>query len=719
MVRKRTRILFVLMLALALGIVAAACAAPPTAPTAAPPAAPPAATSAPSAPTQALATTAPTAGPLEHVTAAWVAITGNQSPAWIAQEGGLFKKYNLSVDLSFVQGSQPATAAMVSGSLDMVQMAGPSAIAAANKGADVVLVAGFLNTSVFKLMADPSIKSMSDLKGKVIAITKFGSSDEFILRKILKDNGLEPGKDVQITTAGDASGQIAALKAKLCQAILVSPPNDVTAEKQGAVLLLDTIPLKIPYQAVGLATTRRYIQAHHTAALEFVEAEAAALQRFKSDKPFAESVMSKYLKTNDQQVLDASWDAYSKAFVDIPYPSLPGIQEIMDESGIKGKKPEDFVDNSLVKELQDKGFFNATAPQMTPLPTIAVPVFPTATPTKAPTPVPTTLPPVAADTTQLKLNHIDIPPAKGKKISIDILDIDQANHRLYVADRTTNGVDVFDISTPTAKYLTTVDLGSGANGVMVAPSVKKLYAGLNDSSVAIIDIDPASTKPLQVLARPKTGGKGRADEGDFDPVDNKLYIANSGDGFVTVIDGTTNQIIKKIDNLGAGLEQPRYNPVDGMMYMTSSDQNLIFQFDPKTDTLVKKFDVGVPCDPHGIAFNASGKQALLGCSNRKTQQVVSWDVVAGKVIDTFPQVGAGDGLTYNAKVDRFFFGAGNYYRGGQTGIFSGSPIKFLTNVPTAVKSNGVAFDETNNMIYTQDPLKGEAGLYSFALPTVK
>ncbi|HEX9076325.1 MAG TPA: ABC transporter substrate-binding protein [Anaerolineae bacterium] len=714
---KRSMILIAVLLLLSAG----ACAAPPT-PVPPAPTGAPGSTSAPTSASTSAPTAAPTAAAPDKVAAAWVAITGNQSPAWIAKEGGIFSKYNLAVDLSFVQGSQPATSALVSGSLDVVQMAGPSAVTAANQGADVVLIAGFLNTSVFKLMADPSLKTMSDLKGKTIAITKFGSSDEFVLRKVLKDNGFEPGKDVQITTSGDASGQIAALKAKLVQAILVSPPNDVTAQKQGAVQLLDTIPLKLPYQAVGLASTRRYIQAHRATVLNFIRAETDALRRFKSDRAFAESVMAKYLQTNDQEVLDASWEAYSKAFVEIPYPSLPGIQEIMDESGITGKKPEDFVDNSLVKELEDSGFFKAAPVAVAPLPTIAVPVFPTATPTKVPptpTLVPTTLPPVPGDTTNVPLTKIEITPAKGKNISIDLLVVDQENHRLYVADRTTNGVDVFDVSAPTAKYMTTIDLGSGANGVVLASNVKKLFAGLNDSTIAVIDLDPASSKPYQVLARPNTGGKGRADEGDYDPKDKKLYLANSDDGFVTVMDATTNQIITKIDKLGEALEQPRYNPADGMMYMTSSNQNAIYQFDPTKDTLVKKFDVGVPCDPHGLAFNASGKQALLGCSDRKTQQVVSWDVAAGKVLDTFKQTGAGDGLMYDPKVDKFFFGAGNYYRGGQMSIFSGSPIKFLTNVPTAVKSNGVAFDETNNVVYTQDPLPGEAALFSFPLPVLK
>ncbi len=705
-------------------LVIAACAAPPASvppvPTSAPAASSSsaAASSASAASSAPAATSAPTkAAAMDHLNMAWVAITGNQSPAWIAKEGGIFPKYNLDVSLSFIQGSSPATASMIGGSTDVVQMAGPSAITAAQQGADVVLIAGFLNKSVFKLMGDPSIKSMKDLKGKTIAITKFGSSDEFVLRRILKDNGLDATKDVKITQSGDASGQLAAFKAKLCDAILLSPPNDVVALHQGAALILDTIPLNLPYSAVGLASTRKYIASHRSTVLNVIRAESDALRRFKSDRNFAESVMAKYLQTDDKEALDASWDAYSAAYADIPYPSADGIQEIMDESGITGKKPDDFSDPSLVKELEDSGFYKQAPAAITPLPTL--PPVPTATPTKVPptaTPVPTTLPPIASDTTKVPLVKTEITPAKGKTISIDLLVVDQDNHRLYVADRTTNGVDVFDVSAASPKYLTTIDLGSGANGVVLASNVKKLYAGLNDSTIAVIDIDPASSKPYQVLGRPNTGGKGRADEGDYDPKDKKLYLANSDDGFVTVLDGTTNQIITKIDKLGEGLEQPRYNPVDGMMYMTSSNQNAIFQFDPTKDVLVKKFDVGVPCDPHGIAFNASGKQALLGCSNRTTQQLVSWDVAVGKVIDTFPQTGAGDGLIYDAKVDRFFFGAGNYYRGGMLSVFSGSPIKFLTNVPTATKSNGVAFDETNNLVFTQDPLANEGSIFSFPLP---
>jgi len=330
------------------------------------------------------------------------------------------------------------------------------------------------------------------------------------------------------------------------------------------------------------------------------------------------------------------------------------------------------------------------------------------------TPAPTVLPAVTANLTTVPIARIPIPPIAGKTASIDIMEIDQAAHLLYVTDRTDNGLDIFDVSTPCAKFVKTLDLGSGTNGVVVAKNVNKVFVTTNDSMVGVFDVSTAGSEKL--LTKVNTGGKKRADELDYDPKDKKVYAANSDDGIVTVIDATTNAIIKKFDNLGDGLEQPRYDASDGMMYMTSSAQNAIFQFDPTKDVMVKKFDVGVKCDPNGLGINPTTNHALLGCSNKSSNNVVEWDLTAGKMVQQFDQAGAGDAVFYSAKADRFFFGASNFNRGAEMAIFSGNPIKFVTAVLTAVGSHGVAYDETNGIIYTQDQNPNEGALFSFPAP---
>src|SRR5207247_72446 len=142
-------------------------------------------------------------------------------------------------------------------------------------------------------------------------------------------------------------------------------------------------------------------------------------------------------------------------------------------------------------------------PAAAPAPSAAPPPPPVAPPAPATSgPAPTVAPTIAPDAgtaarTLLPLipentngcitvTKIPIPPIAGKTASIDILDIDQQAHMLYVTDRTDNGIDIFDISTPTAKYVKTIDTGSGPNGVVVAKNVNKVFAALNDSNIAII-----------------------------------------------------------------------------------------------------------------------------------------------------------------------------------------------------------------------------------------
>ncbi len=326
------------------------------------------------------------------------------------------------------------------------------------------------------------------------------------------------------------------------------------------------------------------------------------------------------------------------------------------------------------------------------------------------------LPPASAQMANvlLPLPDVAIPPVQGKTLSSDIMEIDQAAHLLYFADRTDVGIDVFDVRTPAAKYLLTIPTGEGPNGVTVAKNVNKLFVGGANSNVIIIDIDPMSMHKNTVIAKLNTGGKKRVDETDYDPVDMKLYAANSDDGIVVSVDAVQNKIVKRFTDLGEGLEQPRYNPGDGMMYLTSSDQNTLFQFDPKKDVLVKKFPVDVACDPNGLAINPKTNIALLGCSDKKSNHTVFWDLKAGKVATVVPGVWAGDGAFYSAKHNAYFFAASNRPTGAVVAMFTGEPSpRLYATASTYVGSHGVSYDETNRVVYVQDQRPNSAKLLAF------
>src|SRR5205823_12178765 len=156
------------------------------------------------------------------------------------------------------------------------------------------------------------------------------------------------------------------------------------------------------------------------------------------------------------------------------------------------------------------------APTATPTPTTASSAGASTAPT--PPPQPTLLPPIPGDTTAVTLTKIAIPPLSGKTASIDLIVIDQEAHRLYAADRTTNGVDVFDVTTKDAKYLKTVDAGSGANGVVVAKNVNTLSAAPPPTTPAILPPPSLTLLPTAHTARHR-----RAAPLHYDPQHTKLH----------------------------------------------------------------------------------------------------------------------------------------------------------------------------------------------------
>ena len=95
-----------------------------------------------------------------------------------------------------------------------------------------------------------------------------------------------------------------------------------------------------------------------------------------------------------------------------------------------------------------------------------------------------------------------IPTVAGKLANFDVVEIDQSRHRLYVADRTDQGVDVFDVSGSGARFLATIPLTSSPNGLAVAPDLARLYIGTGSGSVLVIDINNDSNA---VVAEVKTG----------------------------------------------------------------------------------------------------------------------------------------------------------------------------------------------------------------------
>ena len=301
------------------------------------------------------------------------------------------------------------------------------------------------------------------------------------------------------------------------------------------------------------------------------------------------------------------------------------------------------------------------------------------------------------------ISSVGVPAIKGQIAGFDNIDVDQAAHRLYLGDRTDKGVDVFDVSTAHAKYLKTIALPSSPNGIAVASGLARLFVGLGDGSVAVVDTNNGA-----VIANVKTGQKG-ADLLDFAAARQRVYVGNAADGIITSIDAGTNEV-KAHFVVGFEVEQPRFNPADEMVYVTSPQADALFKIDPSDGLVKNKWPLG-GCMPNGLAINPSANLALIVCRTF----VLSFNLANGKS-EKFTQVLGGDIVNYDAKVDQFFVGSPHITKPSVVGIFGGDPIAYYSSVVTNAHGNSAAYDETNGIVYTPDERPGKPGVASFRLP---
>lgn len=287
----------------------------------------------------------PAAGNLIPVKAAWNTITANQSPAWVAQDKGLFQQQGLNVDLGFIQGSVAALPALASGEVSILQTTPVAAVQAKIKGLDTVVLGDHIPFINQRLVGVAGVKTIQDLKGKIIGATKPGASDDFTLSLVLKKEGMDPKKDVQVTYLNDVPGQVTALSKGLVQAIVVSPPSDLTAEQNGGHEILNFYDLKIPYPGDGVASTRAYVSQHHDIVVKFLAAYTDAIAYIKSHPDEAKQVIGKYTKQEDKTALDTTYQALVQVLPDKPVPDAAGLQTILDSvDGGQGKNPAEFMD---------------------------------------------------------------------------------------------------------------------------------------------------------------------------------------------------------------------------------------------------------------------------------------------------------------------------------------------------------------------------------------
>jgi ABC-type nitrate/sulfonate/bicarbonate transport system substrate-binding protein len=298
----------------------------------------------------------------DRVAIGYSSASGVFAGLWVAQEGRLFEKYDIDSHLVLIASGSLMVQAMLGGELPIAGAAGSAAVDASLGGADIVMFGSMVKVPAFYIMALPEIKTIDDLRGKTVGVTRFGSSTDFTMRYVLRKQGLEPGRDVTLIQTGDLFAAAAMLCTRAIVAAPFSSPTNLRAEEAGARVLMNMGKAGVYFPHDAFMARRSFINANTDLVKRFLKAYSEAVYRLFTDQELSRRAIGKYARATDVRTLDTVY-RYAVDYVDkIPYNTREGIEEVLNQAAIRNPKakearPESFYDDRFVKELDGQGFY--------------------------------------------------------------------------------------------------------------------------------------------------------------------------------------------------------------------------------------------------------------------------------------------------------------------------------------------------------------------------
>jgi NitT/TauT family transport system substrate-binding protein len=360
----RPRPLAVVMMAL----LAVACAAPSArpseggAPTGSSPAAPTGSAasnaSAPNAPAAPAAPSAP-AQPIKLRVAYSEVYPGATIP-WTTADAGLFTKHGLDVDLSYVASTQTVPAVLAN-EIDVALGGGYAVINSRLAGSDLQMFLGVVNFYQYELMVNPDVASPADLKGKTLGVSRLGSASDQATRVLLQQFGLVPDQDVTLIQTGAMQERVAAMQAGAVAGGVAAPPDPTRLRRLGFKSLYDLSKSGQQDLNTIAFASQAWLHGHETATQAFVDAMVEGIHYAKTNRPFAEQVLTKYLKMDDQELLDDSYEMYvGDNLARVPDPGRQVAQRYLQDQAASdpravGARLDDFFDMRFVDNVNASG----------------------------------------------------------------------------------------------------------------------------------------------------------------------------------------------------------------------------------------------------------------------------------------------------------------------------------------------------------------------------
>lgn len=288
---------------------------------------------------------------------------GYQAPLWVAHDLKLFAKHGIGSELIRIAGGSRSMAALLSNATQVSQSAGVSPVQVDLVGGDLVIVATSTNRPTVSIVAQPrTVKKPQDLVGKSVGLVGRGDMNEFFFLNAVERWGIDP-KSITLLAIPGSQPRLAAVVAGTIDATVLAPPFTFEAEKLHLVTLGDFAAGSEPFPQSCLVVRKEYLRNHRDVVKRMLMAYIEAIHIIKTDPEKSLAIMKKYMRITDNAVAQRSYEYYSKLFSQPPLTEEKGIGVVLKflatqpaTARAKNARPEDFFDNSLLRELGREGF---------------------------------------------------------------------------------------------------------------------------------------------------------------------------------------------------------------------------------------------------------------------------------------------------------------------------------------------------------------------------
>ena len=285
---------------------------------------------------------------LIKLTVGYTPITAATLPFFIAIDEKLFQKHGLEVVPVFFGGTPLIVSAMMAGEFPIGLTGGGGIISSRLAGSDLTVIGSYLQVLTINGMAKPEIKSINDLKGKKVAVSRIGASTYFAAVAMLDSRGMKPA-DVLFIQAGGNAESFAALTNGAVDAAMLGYPFSLKTKQAGFQALFrpaDSEYGLYPNATVAARESWLKIPRNHNVAVNFLRAMGEGLHLAKTDAQVSKKALRRYLRVQDETTLQATLEYIQPYFPE----SLLTIEKAM-ANGIK------FLDSPKAKELDPKQTF--------------------------------------------------------------------------------------------------------------------------------------------------------------------------------------------------------------------------------------------------------------------------------------------------------------------------------------------------------------------------